>query len=46
MDKVAEENYEKLKEEINGIKCDEGGINSGKLWRLKKKLNPKCRDPS
>ena len=27
------------------MKCDEGGINSGKLWRLKYKLSPRCRDP-
>ena len=41
----AEENYKKIKDEISNIKCEEGGINSGQLWKLKKKLNPKCRDP-
>ena len=41
----AKSNYEKIKEEINNIKCDEGGVNSGNLWKLKKKLNPRCRDP-
>ena len=38
-------NYEKIKEEIQNIDCDEGGINSEHLWKLKKKLSPKCRDP-
>ena len=41
----AESNYKKIKDEVDNIKCDEGGINSGQLWKLKKKLNPKCRDP-
>ena len=38
----ARQNYEKRKEEIDGIKCDEGGFNSGHLWKLKKKVSPKC----
>ena len=41
----AESNYNKIKEEIDNIKCDEGGMSSGHLWKLKKKLSPKCRDP-
>ena len=41
----ADKNYNKICEEISDIKCDEGGIHSGKLWQLKKKLSPKCRDP-
>ena len=41
----AKENYEKIKEEIDSIKYDEGGINSGHLWNLKRKISPKCRDP-
>ena len=41
----AQSNYEKIKEEIDNINCDEGGFNSGHLWKLKKKLSPKCRDP-
>ena len=32
-------------EEVKKIDCEEGGINSGHLWKLKKKLSPKCRDP-
>ena len=41
----AENNYNKIKDEINDIKSDEGVINSGHLWKVKKKLNPRCRDP-
>ena len=41
----AESNYRKIKEEIDNINCDEGGVSSGHLWKLKKKLSPKCRDP-
>ena len=44
-DKYAESNRKYIQEEIDGIKCEEGGINSGKLWKLKKKLCPKLRDP-
>ena len=25
--------------------CDEGGMNAGKLWKLKKKLSPRQQDP-
>ena len=31
----AEKNFKVICDEISNIKCDEGGINSGKLWRLK-----------
>ena len=41
----AQTNYDNICEEISGINCNEGGVNSGKLWNLKKKLSPKCRDP-
>ena len=48
-DKLAElcsySNYNKINEEISNFKCDEGGINVGKLWKLKKRLSPICRDP-
>ena len=44
-EKYAERNYNKIKEEISKIKVDEGGINSGSLWKLKKKVSPRCRDP-
>ena len=44
-DLCAKSNYAKINEEIKNIKTDEGGLNSGYLWQLKRKLNPKCRDP-
>ena len=45
VEKCAERNYSTIKDEIGNIKVDEGGMNSGSLWRLKKILSPKCRDP-
>ena len=44
-DLCASSNYAKIEEEIEGIKPEDGGFNSGKLWKLKKKISPKCRDP-
>ena len=44
-DLCAQDNYIKIMDEISNIKCDEGGFNSGHLWKLKKKLSPRCRDP-
>ena len=44
-DKCAEDNYKKIKEEIKDMECDEGGINAGKLWKLKKKLSRRQTDP-
>ena len=44
-EKCAKSNYDKINEEIANIDCEEGGVNSGHLWKLKKKLSPKCRDP-
>ena len=44
-DLCAKHNYEKIMDEINAINYDEGGFNSGHLWKLKKKISPKCRDP-
>ena len=41
----AEMNYNKIKEELGNLKDEEGGIHMGKLWKLKKKLNHRCRDP-
>ena len=40
-DLCAEDNYRMIKDEINGMKHDEGGVHPGKLWMLKKKLFPK-----
>ena len=45
-DKYAEKMFSKIKEEVNGIEnSEDGGFNSGKLWKLKKKLSPKHNDP-
>ena len=44
-EKCAAKNIKIINEEIDGIKCDEGGINSGKLWKLKKKMAPKAKEP-
>ena len=44
-DLCAKANKDKIEEELNGIKYDEGGIHSGKLWKLRKKLFPNSRDP-
>ena len=43
--KCADENVKKIKDELDGIRCEEGGIHSGKLWKLRKKLFPRSRDP-
>ena len=32
-------------QEVKDINCEEGGTHSGKLWKLKKILCPKLRDP-
>ena len=44
-EKCAKSNYDKIMSEIKNIDCEEGGVNSGNLWKLKPKLSPKCRDP-
>ena len=41
--KCAKDNYKKIKDEIKNI--EEGGMNAGKLWKLRKKLNLKGRQP-
>ena len=38
---MADDLYEIVKEEVKIVKSDEGGFNSGHLWRLKNKLRPK-----
>ena len=34
-----------IKKEVKGMKADEEGVNSGRLWRILKILNPKYNDP-
>ena len=43
--KYAEGIYNDIKTEIEGIHYEEGGLNSGNLWKLKNKLNKKYPDP-
>ena len=38
---MAEDLCKIVKEEVEGINCEEGSFNSGYLWRLKNKLRPK-----
>ena len=40
-DKMADDLYRIVKEEVEIVKSDEGGFNSGHLWRLKNKLRSK-----
>ena len=44
-DKYSDSIYSKIKDEIEGINCEDGGRNSGHLWRLKNKLITKQTDP-
>ena len=41
---VAEDNYAKIKEELKDIDCNDGAMNAGKLWKIKKKLSPRQID--
>ena len=34
----AEDNYKLVKEACKGLACEEGGVNTGKLWKLKRRL--------
>ena len=38
-------NFNKIKDELNKIKSENGTVNSKQLWKLKKALFPKSRDP-
>ena len=44
-EKYAEEYCEIIKEKTKGFNCEDGGLNSGRLWELKKHLFPNHRDP-
>ena len=43
-DKVADDLYKIVKEEVDSVNCEEGGFNSGHLWRLKNKVRPKVNN--
>ena len=44
-EKYSDKMYNKIKEELAHIDSEDGGFNSGRLWKLKKKLSPKPHDP-
>ena len=43
--KFADNIFQKIKEEIEGMNCENGAIHSGKLWKLKKRLHKNFVDP-
>ena len=43
-DKMAEDMYKIVKEEVDKVDSEAGGFNSGLLWKLKSKLRPKLTD--
>ena len=43
---ATENNFNKIKDELSKIKPDEGKLSQRELWKLKKKLCPKSRDPA
>ena len=44
-EKYSEDMYGKIKEELKGINYEEGGWNSGHLWKLRRKISPRPVDP-
>ena len=44
-DKFGDNIFEKIKEEIQDMNCEDGRVNSGKLWKLKKKFHKGFSDP-
>ena len=43
--KCAEDNATLIKDACEGLTCEEGGVNAGKLWRLKKQLRGILQEP-
>ena len=41
----SKEYYEKIKERVADIECEDGGIPPSKIWELKKNIFPKSREP-
>ena len=39
----AEDNFHKIKDEIKGLESEKGGLNAGRLWKLKEETEPKGR---
>ena len=44
-EKCAVENRRKIIDEIAGMENCDGGVNTGRLWKLRKKLFPRTREP-
>ena len=44
-EKYAKDNFEKIRQRVGNIDSEDGGLNVGSLWRLKKELFPQSRDP-
>ena len=45
-EKFAKVMFDKIMVEVSGIEeSEDGGLNPGKLWKFKKKLSPKAREP-
>ena len=44
-EKFSESMFKKIMTEVKGAEnCKDGGFNTGKLWKLKKKLSPRNQD--
>ena len=41
----SEDMSKKIKDELNGINCEDGGWNSGFLWKLRSKISPRPEEP-
>ena len=41
----AETNFNKLKQQLDKIKPEDGGVNAHEMWKLRKKMCPKNSDP-
>ena len=42
---IAETNFNKLKQHLNKMKADDGAVIAHEMWKLRKKMCPKNRDP-
>ena len=42
---IAENTFNKLKQQLEKIKLDDNMINAHEIWKLRKKMSPKNRDP-
>ena len=44
-DKYAEDNFRKISDKTANMNAEDGGINPGSLWNLKREMFPKSREP-